>query len=145
MRNVWVTLLLVGLLGAGLYVYKDYKDLKTRKKVTGNFINTENGLYKSVSFQGRSTCIVIDGVFNDEHVSSYIIDGKYIRVKSNISELIFRIVNDSTIIGNGYAEGRYVKGKIRAKAMENLPKQTKEQTEYKEYARKKVGNAFGKK
>lgn len=64
----------------------------------------DNCIYKEVEFKGKSTCLIL-GVYG----TSYEIDENYIRVKTDKGDLLFKIIDDKTLEGEGWAEGNYKK------------------------------------
>ncbi len=75
----------------------------------GNYINQDNGLYQSIDFKGKTSVVVTDGIIGQPFATSYEMDGKIIRIKTDKSDLMFTIKDSKTIVGEGFAEGTYVK------------------------------------
>ena len=89
---------------------KNYIRIEEEKKnILGVYVNTQVGLYSKVEIKGETTCIVTDGIFNMPFASSYEKDGSLIRVKTDQSDMLFTIKDSETLIGEGFAEGVYIK------------------------------------
>jgi hypothetical protein len=85
------------------------EDKETQRKYLNTSIlrgtyRSKTGLYKEIEIKGAST-IVISGFF----ATSYVVDENYIRVKTDKSDLLFKIKTDNTLVGEGYAAGIYKK------------------------------------
>ena len=66
-----------------------------------------NCLYNQLEFKGKNT-VVISG-FGESIAESYIIDENYIKIKTDKSDLLFKIKDGKTLIGEGFAKGLYKK------------------------------------
>ena len=75
----------------------------------GTYISDENPIYKSLTFKGNNTVVIRDGFLGMEHVSEYIIDDNFIRIKAEPSDLLFEIISRDTLSGEGFAKGLYIK------------------------------------
>ncbi|MGV6845815.1 MAG: hypothetical protein ACWA42_06795 [Lutibacter sp.] len=76
--------------------------------ISGKYVRVSRfGLYKSFKFIGKSTCIIHS--VGMDFTYSYERDGNLIRVNTNKSDLLLKIKNSSTLVGQGYAKGTYVK------------------------------------
>ena len=71
----------------------------------------KTGFYRKLIFKGRTTVVIIDSFFGMQYPTSYVIDGKYIRIRTDKSDLILRIKDSNTLIGEGWAKGVYRKSK----------------------------------
>jgi hypothetical protein len=75
-----------------------------------NFISPGGCIYESFEFNGESTITIkssfVPGV---EYTSSFVRDGEYIRIKTDKSDLLLRIVDEKTLSGEGFALGTYKK------------------------------------
>jgi len=80
-----------------------------KKKFLGTYVNTKSGLYKKFEFKGETSCIVTDGIFGMPFASGYERDGNIIRIRTDKSDLMLTIKDDKTLIGEGFAEGTYIK------------------------------------
>lgn len=82
-----------------------------QQKFLGIYVNTKDGIYKKFDFKGESTCTIIDGFFGFPFSTSYERDGNLIRIKTDKSDLLLTIKDSETLIGEGWAEGTYIKQK----------------------------------
>ena len=77
----------------------------------GTFISKDNTLYKSLTFKGKKTVVVQDAIFKMDFPSEYEKDEEFLRVKTDKSDLLFEIISEDTIKGEGFAKGLYIKKK----------------------------------
>ena len=75
----------------------------------GTFFSKDNPLYKSLTFKGKKTVVIRDAVFGMDFPSEYEKDEEFLRVKTDKSDLLFEIISEDTIKGEGFAEGLYIK------------------------------------
>ena len=75
----------------------------------GTFVIQGKGLYKSLTFKGKKTVVVRDAVLGMDFPSEYVKDEEFLRVKTDKSDLLFEIISEDTIKGEGFAEGLYIK------------------------------------
>ncbi len=75
----------------------------------GTFVSQDNTLYKSLTFKGKKTVVVHDAIFGMDFPSEYEKDEEFLRVKTDKSDLLFEIISEDTIKGEGFAKGLYVK------------------------------------
>jgi hypothetical protein len=75
----------------------------------GTFVAEGNTLYKSLTFKGKKTVVVRDAFFGMDFPSEYEKDEEFLRVKTDKSDLLFEIISEDTIKGEGFAEGLYIK------------------------------------
>ena len=75
----------------------------------GTFVAEDNTLYKSLTFKGKKTVVVRDAFFGMDFPSEYEKDEEFLRVKTDKSDLLFEIISEDTIKGEGFAEGLYIK------------------------------------
>jgi len=75
----------------------------------GNYLNQNRGFYKSIDFKGKTSVVVTDGIIGLPYATSYERDGKIIRIRTDKSDLMLTIKDSKTLIGEGYAEGTYIK------------------------------------
>ncbi|MBR1514499.1 MAG: hypothetical protein IJ622_09445 [Bacteroidales bacterium] len=75
----------------------------------GTFVANGNSLYKSLTFKGKKTVVVRDAIFGMDFPSEYEKDEEFLRVKTDKSDLLFEIISEDTIKGEGFAEGLYIK------------------------------------
>lgn len=64
----------------------------------------KTGFYRLLDFKGLST-VVLSGLY----ASSYVVDENYIRIKTDKTDLLFKIKDSNTLEGEGFAEGVYKK------------------------------------
>lgn len=82
---------------------------KEKRNFLGKYVNKENGLYKSFDFKGESSVVLTDGIFGFPFATSYERDGQIIRVRTDKSDLMLTVKDKTTLIGEGFAEGTYLK------------------------------------
>lgn len=84
---------------------------KDPKKIQpeGTFVSEGNSLYKSLTFKGKKTVVVRDAFFGMDFPSEYEKYEEFLRVKTDKSDLLFEIISEDTIKGEGFAEGLYIK------------------------------------
>lgn len=75
----------------------------------GTFVAEDNTFYKSLTFKGKRTVVVRDAIFGMDFPSEYDRDEEFLRVKTDKSDLLFEIISEDTIKGEGFAEGLYIK------------------------------------
>lgn len=67
----------------------------------------KTGLYNKLVFKGKSTVVVYG--LGIPFPTSYVIDENYIRIKTDKSDLLLQIKDSRTLIGEGFAKGKYEK------------------------------------
>ncbi len=72
--------------------------------ISGKYYCANECIYSTFEFKGKSTVII-----QDVFVSSYVIDGNYIRIKTDKSDLLLRIQDENTLLGEGFATGIFRK------------------------------------
>lgn len=75
----------------------------------GTFFSKDNPLYKSLTFKGKKTVVIRDAVFGMDFPSEYEKDEEFLLVKTDQSDLLFEIISEDTLKGEGFAEGLYIK------------------------------------
>ena len=75
----------------------------------GTFVSEDNPLYKSLTFKGRKTVVIQDGIIGMDFVTEYDKDEEFLRVKTDKSDLLFEIITEDTLKGEGFADGLYIK------------------------------------
>ena len=75
----------------------------------GTFVAKDNKLYKSLTFKGKRTVVIHDAIFGMDFPSEYDKDEEFLRVKTDKSDLLFEIISEDTIKGEGFAKGLYIK------------------------------------
>ena len=73
----------------------------------GEYKNQGSGIYSTIEFKGKSTVVIKS--LGMSFPTSYERDGDLIRVKSDVSNLLFTIKDSKTLVGEGFAEGVYKK------------------------------------
>ena len=96
------------------YIKKYYSKFTSENKETQEkYFNTaflrgtyecKKCIYGNIEFKGLSTCMVL-GFYG----TSYVVDENYIRIKTDKGDLILKIKDENTLIGEGWAEGIYKK------------------------------------
>lgn len=81
--------------------------IQTKKSLKGIYKRTKRGLYSSFEFKGKNTVTVKS--LGMKFTYSYTIDGKYVKIETNKSNLLLIIKNDKTLIGDGFSKGTYIK------------------------------------
>ena len=66
-------------------------------------------------FRGKKTATIVDAFWGMRFTSSYEIDENYVRVKTDKSDLLFEIKDSKTLIGEGFAKGKFTKTNSRIK------------------------------
>ena len=75
----------------------------------GTFVAKDNSLYKSLTFKGKKTVVIRDAIFGMDFPSEYDKDEEFLRVKTDKSDLLFEIISEDTLKGEGFAKGLYIK------------------------------------
>jgi hypothetical protein len=86
------------------------KKFRTIGYLQGTFI-CKKCIYAKLEFKGKSTVVIYVGFIGFPFPTSYVIDEEYIRVRTDKSDLLFRIEDSNKLIGEGWAEGTYNKVK----------------------------------
>ena len=79
----------------------------------GTFVIQGNGLYKSLTFKGKKTVVICDNIIGMDFPTEYDKDEEFLRVKTDKSDLLFEIISENTLKGEGFAEGLYIKKKAQ--------------------------------
>ncbi len=80
----------------------------------GTFVIQGEGLfYKSLTFKGKKTVVIRDAILGIDFPTEYEKDEEFLRVKTDKSDLLFEIISEDTIKGEGFAEGLYIKEKAK--------------------------------
>lgn len=66
-----------------------------------------NCLYNQLEFKGDNTVVV--SAMGQTFAMDYTIDGDYIKIKTDKSDLLLKIKDSKTLIGEGFAKGLYKK------------------------------------
>lgn len=75
----------------------------------GTFVAIDKSLYQSLTFKGKKTVVIRDAIFGIDFPSEYEKDEEFLHVKTDKSDLLFEIISEDTIKGEGFAEGLYIK------------------------------------
>lgn len=75
----------------------------------GTFVAKDKSLYQSLTFKGKKTVVIRDAIFGIDFPSEYEKDEEFLLVKTDKSDLLFEIISEDTIKGEGFAEGLYIK------------------------------------
>ena len=66
-------------------------------------------IYKALKFKGKRTVTIIDALWGFPFATSYELDEDLIKIKTDRSDLLFEIKDSQTLIGEGFAEGTFIK------------------------------------
>ena len=75
----------------------------------GSYVSRDCALYKELIFEGKNTVTIIDGIFGFPFSTSYVLDEDILRIKTDRSDLVFKIKDSQTLIGEGFAAGTFIK------------------------------------
>jgi len=134
MKNLfWITILfMVSLVGCNLNSENSEKSENPKKGISGcykcekvkekiaNDANEADRLleslypggciYDKLEFKGEGTVVIYSKLMMSAgFTTSYVRDGEYIRVTTDKSDLLIKIVDTNTLIGEGFAKGTYKK------------------------------------
>ena len=84
------------------------KQYKTYANLQGTYVG-DNTIYKKLIFRGKKTVTIVDAFFGIPFASSYELDDNYLRIRTDKSDLLFEIIDNKTLIGEGFAYGTYTK------------------------------------
>ncbi len=87
----------------------DRKKYRIYANLQGVYVSKDNPLYRKLIFKGKKTVTIIDGLFGFPFASRYEIDENYIRIRTDKSDLLFEIIDNETLIGEGFAKGTFTK------------------------------------
>lgn len=91
------------------------------KYLSGKYSCVNNCIYQSFEFKGESS-VLVDGIF----AASFVTDKNYVRIKTDKSDLLLKIQDENTLIGEGFATGTYIKNyKSPIIQKQNLNQETK--------------------
>ena len=65
--------------------------------------------YRKLIFKGRTTVVVVDAIFGISFPTSYILDGDFIRIQTDKSDLLLEIKDANMLLGEGWAVGTFNK------------------------------------
>ena len=84
------------------------KKYKTYANLQGTYVG-DNTFYRKLIFRGINTVTIIDAIFGLPFSTSYEVDENYIRIRTDKSDLLFEIKDGKTLIGEGFATGKFTK------------------------------------
>ena len=84
------------------------KKYKTYANLQGTYVG-DNTFYRKLIFRGKNTVTIIDAIFGLPFSTSYEVDENYIRIRTDKSDLLFEIKDGKTLIGEGFATGKFTK------------------------------------
>ena len=87
----------------------DKKQYKRYAHLQGTYISDDCALYKKLKFKGKRTVTIIDAIWGFPFATSYELDEDLIKIKTDRSDLLFEIKDSQTLIGEGFAEGTFIK------------------------------------
>jgi hypothetical protein len=87
----------------------DRKRYSSYANLQGTFESADNPFYRKLIFKGKKTVSIVDTFFGMSFATSYEVDEKYIRIRTDKSDLLFEIKDSETLIGEGFASGTYSK------------------------------------
>jgi hypothetical protein len=87
----------------------DRKQYSTYANLQGTFESKDNPFYKKLIFKGKKTVSIVDTFFDLSFATSYEVDEKYIKIRTDKSDLLFEIKDSKTLIGEGFARGTFTK------------------------------------
>ena len=82
---------------------------KTYGGLQGTYVSKRNPFYRKLVFKGKSTVVIVDALLGFSFPSSYVVDEDYIRIRTDKSDLLLRIKDNHTLVGEGFAEGVFKK------------------------------------
>ena len=85
------------------------KQYKRYAHLQGTYISDDCALYKKLKFKGKRTVTIIDAIWGFPFATSYELDEDLIKIKTDRSDLLFEIKDSQTLIGEGFAEGTFIK------------------------------------
>ena len=87
----------------------DKKQYKHYAHLQGTYVSDDCTLYKKLKFKGKRTVTIIDALWGFPFATSYELDEDLIKIKTDRSDLLFEIKDSQTLIGEGFAEGTFIK------------------------------------
>ena len=64
-------------------------------------------LYDQLEFKGNNTVVIT--ALGQTYSTSYVVDDDYVRIKTDKTDLLLKIKDDQTLIGEGFIAGLFVK------------------------------------
>lgn len=87
----------------------DKKQYKRYAHLQGTYVSDDCTFYKKLKFKGKRTVTIIDALWGFPFATSYELDEDLIKIKTDRSDLLFEIKDSQTLIGEGFAEGTFIK------------------------------------
>ena len=87
----------------------DKKQYKRYAHLQGTYVSDDCAFYKKLKFKGKRTVTIIDAIWGFPFATSYELDEDLIKIKTDRSDLLFEIKDSQTLIGEGFAEGTFIK------------------------------------
>ncbi len=85
----------------------DKKKYRTYANLQGSYVSKNNSFYRKLIFKGKTTVVIVDAIFGMSFPSSYVLDEKYIRIRTDKSDLFLEIKDNNTLVGEGWAAGTF--------------------------------------
>lgn len=83
--------------------YKNYAFLQ------GTYESKDCVFYKKLIFRGKKTVTIIDAILGFPFSTSYELDEDIVKIRTDKSDLLFDIKDSQTLIGEGFANGTFIK------------------------------------
>ena len=87
----------------------DKKQYKRYAHLQGTYVSDDCAFYKKLIFKGKRTVTIIDAIFGFPFATSYELDEDLVKIRTDQSDLLFEIKDSQTLIGEGFAEGTFIK------------------------------------
>ena len=87
----------------------DKKKYKTYARLQGTYVSKDNSFYRKLIFKGKTTVVIVDAIIGFSFPSSYVLDEKYIRIKTDKSDLLLKIKDNNILVGEGFVSGTFKK------------------------------------
>ncbi len=84
-------------------------DIFKYSSLIGTYVSNDNKYYKKLIFKGKTTVVVVDAIFGYSYPTSYVLDENFIRISTDQSDLLLEIVDNKTLVGEGFASGKFIK------------------------------------
>lgn len=85
------------------------KQYETYAYLQGTYVSKDCVFYKKLIFRGKRTVTIIDAIFGFPFSTSYELDEDIVRIRTDKSDLLFDIKDSQTLIGEGFANGTFIK------------------------------------
>ena len=87
----------------------DRKRYRIYGHLQGTYVSKNCAFYRKLIFRGKSTATIVDAIFGWSFTSSYEVDDNYVRIRTDKSDLLFEVKDNTTLIGEGFAKGTFTK------------------------------------